>query len=332
MNLEITSINNKKSNDILSSNQNNKLMNLDKQKPGYLYTSEESKRHLNDFNSINNISTLKNKKLNLTIHTNESLDLKKINLSRIIKGKKNNSRLKKPVRSQLFSLKYYLLYSKPGVGKQNLQNIYEDLDNIQKNIDTYEKKEEENKVNICENNNINNNDIDEHKMVVNIPDFSDENKNLSGALSLCRHYEKYNREFLKIKNLFGTKINLFEKKEIIKKYIINKELNNKTLENFSHKKKKLRLFFPKIQNEKNNINRSNKRTNSFNYKVKMNNVILRNINKNFINLNKNSAIPNLLNKKKSNTVKFKVIKSKNNINKTFENIRSKNMQILSNNN
>ena len=114
-------------------------------------------------------------------------------------------------------------------------------------------------------------------MIVNIPDYLHQKDNIDNFLGLCGTYEKYNYEFSKIKNLFGTKINLFEKRNLIKNIIKNKELNNKTINNFSLPKKKIKKFFndfPKIHDK--NINNKINKTKSYDKK----NFILNNFKKN----------------------------------------------------
>ena len=127
---------------------------------------------------------------------------KKIKLNRINKENKYNP--KKPkFNSQLSSLKYYLLYSEPGISKKSPINIYEDLDKIKKQINNFEEKED-NKIKDLEKKTINkvkNN----NKMIVNIPDYLHQKDNIDNFLGLCGTYEKYNYEFSKIKNLFIIK-------------------------------------------------------------------------------------------------------------------------------
>ena len=139
-------------------------------------------------------------------------------------------------------------------------------------------------------------------MIINIPDFSSKKENIDSFLGLCGIYEKYNYEFSKIKNIFGTKINLFEKKEIIKNIIKNKELNNKSINNPSHHKNNFKLFFPKIINKKNKYNKMNK-TKSFDKKK----FILKNFSKNstmnlFSNIDKINNNKNSLNKRRNITI------------------------------
>ena len=119
---------------------------------------------------------------------------------------------------------------------------------FKKKIDNFEENEK-NKMNDYEKRNKNNEKLIENKMVINIPDYSNKKENIDNFLRLCGTYEKYNYEFSKIKNLFGTKINLFEKRDIIKNYMDNMRISNKTTSNFSCPKKKLKLFFPKIDNK-----------------------------------------------------------------------------------
>lgn len=256
MKLNITSDPEKNQKDIIFQKYKNELINFDKIKKNYLISlnkfniSEDKKIQNINQASIDNINTSKTNKTLLSNHSNNNtnpLNLKKIKLHRIIKENKN--KIKKPkFNSQLSSLKYYLLYSEPGVGKKSLQNIYEDLDKIQKKIDNFEENEK-NKMNDYEKRNKNNEKLIENKMVINIPDYSNKKENIDNFLRLCGTYEKYNYEFSKIKNLFGTKINLFEKRDIIKNYMDNMRISNKTTSNFSCPKKKLKLFFPKIDNK-----------------------------------------------------------------------------------
>ena len=243
LNLSLKTINPSKDN--LFQKYKNELINYDKIKKNILLSkskfslSEEKKNTLIQISYLENIRKKNNDK-------KFPSNLKKINLNRIIKD--NKYKLKKPkFNSQLSYLKYYLLYSEPGLAKKSLKNIYDDLDKINNKINKYEEKEE-NKINEFEKRNkikeeINNN----NQMVVNIPDYTNKKGNVKNFLGLCGTYEKYNYEFSKIKNLFGTKINLFEKKDIIKKFIKNNDLNNnKTTSNFSYPKNRFKLFFPQI--------------------------------------------------------------------------------------
>ena len=235
----------------------NQLINYDKFKKKYLLSSNKNNISEEKKNQFINISSIKNINKPQKYHFEKSFNLKKIKLNRIIKD--NKSKLKMPkFNSEISSLKYYLLYSEPGISKKSLENIHDDLDEIQKKINNFDKKEE---------NKINNNDkitknmhIDNDKMVVNIPDYNSNKKNIINSfLGLCGTYEKYNYEFSRIKNLFGTKINLFEKKDIIKNIIKNKELNNKTINNYSIGKKNLKQFFPlfpKINSKNDKINKT----------------------------------------------------------------------------
>ena len=225
LNLSLKTINPSKDN--LFQKYKNELINYDKIKKNILLSkskfslSEEKKNTLIQISSLENIRKKNN-------DNKFPSNLKKINLNRIIKD--NKYKLKKPkFNSQLSYLKYYLLYSEPGLAKKSLKNIYDDLDKINNKINKYEEKEE-NKINEFEKRNkikeeINNN----NQMVVNIPDYTNKKGNVKNFLGLCGTYEKYNYEFSKIKNLFGTKINLFEKKDIIKKFIKNNDLNNMVL-------------------------------------------------------------------------------------------------------
>ena len=261
MKLNICSDQEKSQKDIIFQKYKNELINFDKIKKNYLISlnkfniSEDKKMQYINQASIDNINTSKTSKTLLSNHSNKNtnpLNLKKIKLHRIIKENKNKIK-KYKFNKQLSSLKYYLLYSEPGVGKKSLQNIYDDLDKIQKKIDNFEENEK-NKMNDYEKRNKKNENLIENKMVINIPDYSNQKKNIDNFLKLCGTYEKYNYEFSKIKNLFGTKINLFEKRDIIKNYMDNMKISNKTTSNFSCPKKKLKLFFPKIDNK--SINKS----------------------------------------------------------------------------
>lgn len=265
MNLKISFKTGKKPKDILFLKYKNELINFDKIKKNFFLSlnknniSEEKKNTLINLSSLNNINNIKKSKkrhFNSQNQNSISYNPKKIKLNRIIK--ENKYMIKKPkFNSQISSLKYYLLYSEPGVAKKSLENIYDDLDKIDKKIDTFQEKEE-NKKNEYENRIKNNKQlINDNKMIINIPDYSNKKENLDNFLGLCGTYEKYNYEFSKIKNLFGTKINLFEKRNIIKNIIRNRELSNKTINNYSYPKKKIQLFFPSINN-KNKNNKINK--------------------------------------------------------------------------
>ena len=298
MNLKIISKKEKYSKDTLFQKYKNELMNFDKIKKNYLLSlnknniSEENKNNIIKISSKNILKKSNTNKFHKPIQNSISFNHKKIKL------------YKKPkLGAQISSLKYYLLYSEPGIAKKSLENIYNDLDTIQKKIDNFEEKEE-NKINDIQKNIKINEHINDNKLIINIPNYSNKEKKVDNFLGLCGTYEKYNYEFSRIKNLFGTKINLFEKKNIIKNMIKNKELNNKTVNNFSYPKKKFKLLFPEISNKKikfnkinknksydkkkfyiiNNVNNNNgltfnnlkgiKKKNSFNKKFALNNIII----------------------------------------------------------
>lgn len=274
--------------DLLFQKYKNELMNFDKVKKNYLVSlkkfnvSEEKKLQIfNQGTSLDTINKSKNNKTLLSSHNynhnrnhnhSNKMNHKKIKLNRLI----NKNKIKKPkFNSQLSSLKYYLLYSEPGVGKKSLQSIYEDLDQIQKNIDNFEENEK-NKMNDYEKSQKNDENLNENKMVINIPDYASnkvKGANIDNFLGLCGTYQKYNYEFSKIKNLFGTKINLFEKRNIIKDYMKNMKLSNKTTSNSSCPKNKFKTLFPNINNQSMNK-----------YKKINNNKSIKNISKNSFKL------------------------------------------------
>lgn len=269
-------------NNLIEQRNKNKPMNLNYISPQDKYLEEQKNQMTLD--AI--IKTKKNNNKNSMFYNSGPLNLKKIKLKSINKESKYRQKLSRhKYTSQLSSLKYYLLYSQPGIGKKSLQNIYEDLDNIDKKIDNYEENEEI-KVNNFEKMSRNYENLIENKMIVNIPDFSSKNKNFDGFLGFCGTYDKYNHDMSKIKNLFGTKINLLEKKQIIKNMFKSNELNSNFICNYSQPKKKLKLFYPSISNKKNNnkihIFKENK---SFD-KTKLN--------KNFFNRNNKGTNPNNL--------------------------------------
>lgn len=301
MNLKITSKKAKYPKDTLFHKYKNELMNFDKIKKNYLFSHykenifEENKNHIINISSKNILKNQNNNKFHKPIKNSISFNHKKINLYRIVKD--NKYKIKKPkFNSQISSLKYYLLYSEPGIAKKSLENIYNDLDTIQKKIDNFEEKEE-NKINDYEKNVKLNEHTNDNRLIINIPNYSNKKENVDNFLGLCGTYEKYNYEFSKIKNLFGTKINLFEKKNIIKNLIKNKELNNKTINNYSHSKKNFKLLFPEIEIKRIKFNRNNKNKS---YDKKNFNII-NNLNNNtgiiYNNLKGNKNIRNSLSKK-----------------------------------
>ena len=157
-------------------------------------------------------------------------------------------------------------------------------------------------MNYYEKRNENNKNLNDNKMVINIPDYSNKKDNIDSFLGLCGTYEKYNYEFSKIKNLFGTKINLFEKKELIKNIIKNKELNNKTITNFSHPKNNFKLLFPAINNKKYKYNKifKNKSYDKKKFNIKHN--LKSNIGIFFNNIDKIKIYKNSLSKKRNKTI------------------------------
>ena len=251
MNLKIIPKKENHPKDTLFQKYKNELMNFDKMKKNYLLSlnkiniSEENKNHIFNISSKNIFKKPNNNKNHKPIQNCISFNHKKIKL------------YKKPkFNKEVSSLKYYLLYSEPGIAKKSLENIYNDLDTIQKQIDNFEEKEE-NKINDYKKVKINEH-INDNKLIINIPNYSNKEEKADNFLGLCGTFEKYNYEFSKIKNLFGTKINLFEKKNIIRNIIKKKELNNKTINNFSYPKKNFKLLFPQINNKKIKFNRINK--------------------------------------------------------------------------
>ena len=333
MSYKISSSKEKIPKDFLFSKYKNHLKKNDNPKPKQLFymknfnDSKINKIQINNKISYDNSSITNNKNLNLSNHSKTPLNMKVKNISRIAYLKKLNPKIKKPkFTSQLTSLKYYLLYSKAGIGKKSLQNIYEDLDDIQKKIINYEENEER-IIKTYKNLNTSNNQNNENKMVVNNPELSFKKKNLNSFLNLYGHFEK-SQEFSKIRNLFGVRINLFEKREIIKKFMKNKELGNKTASNFNDINKKLKTFFPSIDN-KNSKSKNKKENKSFDsdlfkvdHKSKRNNI--NNLNDIYRIISKNYLI-----KKKNYTMDNKIFYNRNEkinkkgqyiINKTLENI------------
>jgi hypothetical protein len=307
-------------NDLIEIKNKNKLINLNYLSPQDKYSEEQKNQMTIDaFNKVK-----KNNNKNSTF--SGPLNLKKIKLKSLNKENKHRQKIKRlKFTSQLSSLKYYLLYSQPGIGKKSLQNIYEDLDNIEKKIDNYEENEEI-KINNFEKMSRNYENLIENKMIVNIPDFSSKNKNFDGFLGFCGTYDKYNHDMSKIKNLFGTKINLLEKKQIIKNMLKNNELNSNTINNYYLPKKKLKLFYPSISNKNNNNTHIFKENKSFD-KSK--------INKNFFNRNNKIINPNNLkginfSKKYTRTNDEIILNRIKNLNKQQNNIINKTVNNFSN--
>ena len=300
-------------NTLLELKKKNKPMNLNYLSPQDIYSEEQKNQISKDV--INR--TKKNNK-DFTFYKSGPLNLKKIKLKSLNKENKHRQKIgKQKFTSQLSSLKYYLLFSEPGIGKKSLQNIYEDLDNIEKKIDTYEENEEI-KVNNFEKMSRNYENLIENKMIVNIPDFSIKTKNFDGFLGFCGTYDKYNHDMSKIKNLFGTKINLLEKKQIIKNMLKNNELNSNTIYNYSQPKKKLKLFYPSINNNI-NITHIFKENKSFDKNK---------INKNFFNRNNKIINPNNLkiinfSKKNTRTNDDLILNKINKLNRQHNNIINK---------
>ena len=289
-------------NNILFLKYKNEIKNMNKSKKDYLYfqnqnkiyTNENKKNKASNITWANSIKSFKN--CNVT-----PLNLKKNDLRRSLK----NITEKPKFSSELCYLKYYLSFSKPGIGKKTLHNIYEDLDKIQNKITSYEQIEE-NKSNKVNEKNASRDYINEYKKIINTPQFSHRKRYINTFISLCGRNEKYKHEFSKIKNLFGTRSNLFEKREIIKNMIKENDLNNKSINIFSVPNKKIKLYFPSINNKR-------KKNKSFNKnKLKGKSLSKTNFGSNLFNLN-------MINKMKINTMidkllfnKMKSINSKKN--------------------
>ena len=228
-------------NNILFLKYKNEIKNMNKSKKDYLFyqnlnkiitnANENQKNKASNITWVNSMKSFKN--CNIT-----PLNLKKNNLRRNLK----NITEKPKFSSELCYLKYYLSFSKPGIGKKTLHNIYEDLDKIQNKITSYEQIEE-NKSNKVNEKNASRVYINEYKKIINTPQFSHRKRYINTFISLCGRNEKYKHEFSKIKNLFGTRSNLFEKREIIKNMIKENDLNNKSINIFSVPKKKLKIIF-----------------------------------------------------------------------------------------
>ena len=291
-------------NNILFLKYKNEIKNMNKSKKDYLFyqnlnkiitnANENQKNKASNITWANSMKSFKN--CNIT-----PLNLKKNYLRRSLKDINEKPKFS----SELCCLKYYLSFSKPGIGKKTLHNIYEDLDKIQNKITSYEQIEE-NKSNKVNENNTSRDYINEYKKIINTPQFSHRKRYINTFISLCGRNEKYKHEFSKIKNLFGTRSNLFEKREIIKNMIKENDLNNKSINIFSVPNKKIKLYFPSINNKR-------KKNKSFNKnKLKGKSLSKTNFGSNLFNLN-------MINKMKINTMidkllfnKMKSINSKKN--------------------
>lgn len=293
-------------NNILFLKYKNEIKNMNKSKKDYLFyqnlnkiitnANENQKNKASNITWVNSMKSFKN--CNIT-----PLNLKKNYLRRSLKDINEKPKFS----SELCCLKYYLSFSKPGIGKKTLHNIYEDLDKIQNKITSYEQIEE-NKSNKVNEKNASRVYINEYKKIINTPQFSHRKRYINTFISLCGRNEKYKHEFSKIKNLFGTRSNLFEKREIIKNMIKENDLNNKSINIFSVPNKKIKLYFPSINNKR-------KKNKSFNKnKLKGKSLSKTNFGSNLFNLN-------MINKMKINTMidkllfnKMKSINSKKNDN------------------
>ena len=291
-------------NNILFLKYKNEIKNMNKSKKDYLFyqnlnkiitnANENQKNKASNITWVNSMKSFKN--CNIT-----PLNLKKNYLRRSLKDINEKPKFS----SELCCLKYYLSFSKPGIGKKTLHNIYEDLDKIQNKITSYEQIEE-NKSNKVNEKNASRDYINEYKKIINTPQFSHRKRYINTFISLCGRNEKYKHEFSKIKNLFGTRSNLFEKREIIKNMIKENDLNNKSINIFSVPNKKIKLYFPSINNKR-------KKNKSFNKnKLKGKSLSKTNFGSNLFNLN-------MINKMKINTMidkllfnKMKSINSKKN--------------------
>ena len=291
-------------NNILFLKYKNEIKNMNKSKKDYLFyqnlnkiitnANENQKNKASNITWANSMKSFKN--CNIT-----PLNLKKNYLRRSLKDINEKPKFS----SELCCLKYYLSFSKPGIGKKTLHNIYEDLDKIQNKITSYEQIEES-KSNKVNEKNASRDYINEYKKIINTPQFSHRKRYINTFISLCGRNEKYKHEFSKIKNLFGTRSNLFEKREIIKNMIKENDLNNKSINIFSVPNKKIKLYFPSINNKR-------KKNKSFNKnKLKGKSLSKTNFGSNLFNLN-------MINKMKINTMidkllfnKMKSINSKKN--------------------
>lgn len=282
-------------NNILFLKYKNEIKNMNKSKKDYLFyqnlnkiitnANENQKNKASNIIWANSMKSFKN--CNIT-----PLNLKKNYLRRSLKDINEKPKFS----SELCCLKYYLSFSKPGIGKKTLHNIYEDLDKIQNKITSYEQIEE-NKSNKVNEKNASRVYINEYKKIINTPQFSHRKRYINTFISLCGRNEKYKHEFSKIKNLFGTRSNLFEKREIIKNMIKENELNNKSINIFSVPNKKIKLYFPSINNKR-------KKNKSFNKnKLKGKSLSKTNFGSNLFNLN-------MINKMKINTMIDKLLFNK----------------------
>lgn len=287
----------KRKNNILFLKYKNEIKNMNKSKKDYFYyqnlnkintntnTNENQKNKASNITWANSIKSFKN--YNIT-----PLNLKKNDLRRSFK----DTNEKPKFSSKLCCLKYYLSFSKPGIGKKTLHNIYDDLDKIQNKIESYEQIEK-NKSNDINEKNASGDYINEYKRIINTPQFSHRKRYIDTFISLCGRNEKYKHEFSRIKNMFGTRSNLFEKREIIKNMIKKNELNNKSINIFSVPKAKIKLYFPSIDNKR-------KKNKSFNKnKLKGKSLSRTNFESNLINLHK-------INKIKTNAIMDKLLFNK----------------------
>ena len=297
-------------NNILFLKYKNEIKNMNKSKKDYLFyqnlnkiitnANENQKNKASNITWANSMKSFKN--CNIT-----PLNLKKNYLRRSLKDINEKPKFS----SELCCLKYYLSFSKPGIGKKTLHNIYEDLDKIQNKITSYEQIEE-NKSNKVNEKNASRDYINEYKKIINTPQFSHRKRYINTFISLCGRNEKYKHEFSKIKNLFGTRSNLFEKREIIKNMIKENDLNNKSINIFSVPNKKIKLYFPSINNKR-------KKNKSFNKnKLKGKSLSKTNFGSNLFNLN-------MINKMKINTMIDKLLFNK------MKSINSKKKDIMNEN-
>lgn len=315
----------KHKNNILFLKYKNEIKNMNKSKNDYLYYQNQNKNDSNE--------NQKNKAFNNITWVNSIKSFNDCNISQLNQQKNDLRRSlknidKKPkFSSELCYLKYYLSFSKPGIGKKSLHNIYEDLDKIQNKIKSYEQNEE-NKINKENEKNVSRNYINEYKRIINTPKFSHRKRYIDTFISLCGKNEKYKEDCSRIKNLFGTRSNLFERKEIIKNMIKKKELNNKTINIFSVPKTKIKLYFPSIDNKR-------KKNKSFNRnRLKGKSFSKANFESNLINLKmihkikKNKMIDKLL----FNRMKTINHKKKDIVNKELENLDNLVKELYKNNN
>ena len=312
----------KRKNNILFLKYKNEIKNMNKSKKDYLYyqnlnknnTDENQKNKASNITWVNSTKSFKN--YNIT-----PLNLKKNDLRRSLKSISEKPKFS----SELCFLKYYLSFSKPGIGKKTLHNIHEHLDKIQNKIESYEQIEEK-KTNEIKEKNVDRDYINEYKRIINTPQFSHRKRYIDTFISLYGKNEKYKHEFSRIKNLFGTRSNLFEKRAIIKNLIKKEELNNKTINIFSFPKKKIKLYFPSVDNK------GKKNKSLFRNKMKRKSFSKTNFKTNLINLNlvnkiKNTMIDNLL----LNNMKSTNNKKKDIVNKDLENIDNLVKELYKNN-